>query len=251
MNLFIRQLGIMSCILVPALTYATPRSPIELSGQFGITNLHLGNATLGVTPTETDELHQLSNVKTPELSVGINYVWPLNIGGHYHQVQFFPLIKAGLNLRYLPQEVTGEIYQYQEPDMNNYDYTLSLDSTRLMADVILDVLSVNQRADIYLLGGIGSSWTQLSYQDQPKPGIETGSLNLQGRTTTGFAYELGGGITYRLSHEANVFVEYRYAHLPSMNTRSYGSLSNEEVIVSAAHFRFFTQTIALGINWAL
>lgn len=221
-----------------------------ISGEIAAANLHLGNSNLGVTSTETDRLHETSNPTTPEFSLGINYTFPFISSLHSNNIDWFPAIKTALNVRYLQQKITGNVYQYQDPAMNNYDYRLHLYSIRLMLDAMLTLFTVQNTTSVYLLGGVGNAWNELDYQDSiDATGVQGGALKLNNHNTNGFTSEIGGGVLYSLKKQIDVFLEYRYEHSQSLHTGATGVINGMPVSVSPASFPFSSQTIALGLNW--
>ncbi len=251
-----KQSNVLKSFLIGAFCFLSLLSSVYaknfgLSAQLGLSNLHVGSSTIQVTPTETDTLHQQENPNVPEFTLGLNYLVPLPHIREWHGFTFFPALVPVLNFRYIKQEITGEVWQYQEPAMNNYNYNLSIDSLRFMLDVALILFSYQEKTSFFIFGGVGNAWNQIGYQDTAVPGVPGGELHLNNRTNSGFVYELGGGIFYPLDQCMSVFLEYRYAHFPKIRTASSGTLDGIPVNVPSATFPFYSQTISFGINWNL
>lgn len=224
---------------------------LEVSGQIGATSLSVGNSTLPVTTIETDTLHEQVNPVIPEFSIGAGYVFPLDHSLQFNSVRWFPEIKTAINLRYLQQEITGDVYQFQDPSMNNYNYELSLENTRLMLNAALTLFSINEKTALYVLGGVGNTWTTIGYTDTPVANVPGGALNLDNRTNNGFTYEAGAGILYPVDNETVLFLEYRYTHSQSIRTASQGTLNGSPTIITPARFPFHSQTLSFGANWKI
>jgi opacity protein-like surface antigen len=242
-------LSLCVCLLLSffsANVYAADLSNLELSGGFGLAKLHVGNSAFAVTDTETDSLVQTANPIVGDVNFGVAYVWPLNSMRLDQRVSWFPSVKTGLNLRYFDQNVQGQIYQYQEPDLDNYTYNLSVESTRLMFDISLTLATV-QRFSLFLQGGAGAGWTQTSYSDMPNEGIPSGSLSINNRTNSGFVSEVGGGISYDIQENFGISLQYLYANYGTIKTSSTATLNGDPASIAPAQFPLRSQEVLFNV----
>jgi hypothetical protein len=238
----------MTCVFLCTATHAA--NQLALSPQIGTSHLYVGNSTLKVTETETDQLKEITNYDTPEASIGLSYTFPFKHTLSLRNTTFFPNIKIALNYRYLQQDVTGNVYQYMDPIANNYHYKINVNSMRLMLDSIITLFTICDKNSLYLLGGIGNAWNQIRYQDFPNTEIiDRGGIRLNKKNSNGFTYEVGAGALYSLTKQIDCFVEYRYAHFKEISTASQGIMDGMPITVGPAHFPLRSQTVSLGMNW--
>lgn len=228
------------------------KGAIEASGHMGFTQLNLGNATFGVTETETDSLRQKHNPFGVEFAAGLARVISLNKRTELTPYTWFPELRIGLNLRYLNQGLfnrytTGQIEQYQEPAMNNYNYRINVESTRLMIDLALTIATI-QKVSLFIIGGVGPAWTNLSYFDTPVPGVFDGNLILNDGTKNGFVEEMGIGIFYNCTETIKTSLHYLYTDFGSISTGSTGLLNGLPAQIRPAHFSLHSNAILLGLH---
>ncbi len=228
------------------------KGTFEASGNFGFSQLDLGNSTFGVTETETDTLRQSHNPFGAEFAAGVARLIPLNKRTALTPYIWFPELRIGLNLRYLNQSLfnqytTGQIEQYQEPSMNNYNYRIHVESTRLMIDLALTVATM-QKISVFILGGMGPGWTNLSYSDRPVSGVLDGNLILNDGTKNGLVKEIGGGIFYNCTETVRTSLHYLYTDFGSISTGNTGLLNGFPAQIRPAHFSLHSNAILLGLH---
>lgn len=228
---------------------------IELSGNLGVSTFHFGNNTLNVTETETDYLRQTHNPAIGEVGAAIAYLVPLKPLDAQSDWTWFPEWRLSFNMQYASHDMfsdktRGQVEQYMEPSMDNYTYTLLLDSTRLTVDPVLTVASWRYLS-AFATAGIGYAWNKLHYQDVPNPGIEEGGLLLNDRNNTGFAWEIGAGLFYNCTDTVKISAQYLYTDFGTVSTSTHGTLNGLSTTISPAHFSLHSNAVLFGIHVTL
>jgi opacity protein-like surface antigen len=221
----------------------------EVIGAPGIANLQANNlSSIGVTSSETDTLEQTNtnewSALAAQLGVGFIHIFPTN-AFYFDNVQWFPSVEPELNLYYLSSNsIDGTVSRFGNPVYGQLNFDMPVHSTRLMFDIALTFLAYKPLS-LYGIGGIGSAWNRIGYND-------TGStcnlgLSLNTNTNVNFAWETGVGVLYAFNNRVGVSLEYLYAGLGNVSTSSNGNLA----ITSPASFNLQAQTGFLGLHIAL
>lgn len=219
---------------------------IELSGNVGGTQFSTKDNVLRVNPLETDSLIA-NHSSAPNVGLGAGYVFSLP----FAQNGWLPYVKPMINLRYfLRQHLTGQVYQYQDPEFYNYNYTISLESTWLMLDLALGVFSYHGVSG-YLLGGFGGAWNRIGYYDEPLPGVLGGALFLNKNTSSKLVAEVGAGLSYDVFQPLTFAVEYLYSNLGTNNSAVTGSLNGLPAILSPIPIPVRAQSIQFVATWKI
>lgn len=220
-------------------------SHFVLSENVGPTNLSVGDSQIEVSELETDTLHQTNNGNVNQFSFGVGYAMPLND-------RWFTEIKPMLNFYYFTHVVAGRVYRYEDPLFDNYQYEVSLNSSRLMLDVYLNVLAI-QRFSLFILGGVGDSWNRVGYQDKPIYDVPNGGISLVDQTNNGFVWEGGAGLAYSVQENFEIYVQYLYTKFKEIQTADHGRVNDylvesSPIGVSPAQFSLHSQAILFGLN---
>ena len=163
-------------------------------------------------------------------------------------MNWFPYLKPAVNLRYFEQDLTGQVYQFQDPEFYNYNYDISVSSTRLMLDLVLTLFKYH-RFSSYVLGGCGESWNQINYSDQAVPGVSGGTLNLSNKNNYKFISEVGGGISYDMNKQLNFSLEYLYSNLRTNETSATGTLNGSPVAITPIKVPVISQSVQFVFTW--
>lgn len=220
----------------------------EISGEFGLTYLPTQDEIFNVTPIEADTLHPTNNSLTGNFGLGIGYLFPLHTESK--GVSLFPYLKPTINLRYFEQDITGQVYQFQDPEFYNYNYDISVSSTRLMLDLVLALFNYN-RFSGYVLGGCGEAWNQIDYSDQPLPDVSGGALNLNKKNNYKFVSEVGGGISYDMNKQLSFSLEYLYSNLRTNATAAIGNLNGSPAVISPIETPIILRSIQFILTWKI
>lgn len=177
-------------------------------------------------------------------------------------LRWFRGITPQINLYYLGGDVSGDVYRWENPEWNEADYTMDFNSTRLMFDLAMNIVSL-ENWSLYVLGGLGVAWneTELDYDFDDDLGYS--DFDVDTTETTAFAYEFGAGLSYALSDNWAISLEYLYADLGDIEIdgeATFGSAAavgtasccgENETQIESNDMDMTTQSVILGVTFAL
>jgi len=227
----------------------------ELIAAGGVGAASVADSYLQVTSSETDTLKQTNSNQwnDPIGQLGAGYVYYLRGGPRIsNDWRWFPIIEPMLNIYYSQLNVKGDVYRFENPAFNEFSYKSTIQSTRLMLDAALTIVSKKQFS-IYALAGIGGSWDSVSYSDQgatsPCP---LTAVDLDKRNQSNFAWDLGGGVAYAFNPIISLSLEYLYTDLGTLDLLASGDTGNISVPqLGEASAKVSTQSVLLGLHVAL
>lgn len=229
----------------------------EVIGALGIANIRASNSRLGVTSFEIDKLVSNNNQwNTFAAQLGAGYVYYFGDAQRYSdKVQWFPSIEPQVNGYYLGgnSSIQGEVWRFENPEFNDLSFETSLQSTRVMFDTALTVVS-RQQYSLYAIGGIGNAWNRLSYKDRDnEPGsCSIANLNLNSRTRSNFVWEAGGGLMYSYNDRVAVTLQYLYTDLGKAGSSASGTVGGiSSPVIVPPRFDLNAQTVSLGLHVAV
>lgn len=229
----------------------------EVLGALGIANIRADKSRLGVTSFEFDTLVPNHNQwKTFAAQFGVGYVHYFGDAQRYSEhVQWFPSIEPQINGYYLDgnSSIQGEVWRFESSEFNDLRFKSSLQSTRLMFDAALTVVS-RQQYSLYVIGGIGNAWNRLSYKDSDNEDgpCSNGNLHLHSRTHSGFAWEAGGGLMYSYNDRVAVTLQYLYTDLGEASSSASGTVGGiSSPVIVPPRFDLSAQTVSLGVHVAV
>ncbi|MBA2648536.1 MAG: SPOR domain-containing protein [Legionella sp.] len=222
----------------------------EIIGALGVANLLVDDSSsFRVTNFEIDRLIPNNNSwNTVSAQIGAGYVHYFGEALPYSAVQWFPWIEPQINIYYLGNStIDGDVWRFESPEFNDLTFSSSLQSTRLMFDTSLTIVSKDQYS-LYTIGGIGYAWNHMDYKDTTnESGCSFINLNLNTGTHSNFAWEVGAGLMYNYNPSAAFSLQYLYTDLGNAHTSS-GSLGGVASVVDAPHFDLSAQTVSLGLH---
>lgn len=252
----------LCCTTLSGSVFAGTMGPVtanhfEVIGAAGVASLMAGNSYLGVTSSETDTLVQTNsndwNTFTGQL--GIGYVYYLGGAEQYSdKVQWFPMIEPELNGYYLGKgTIKGDVWRFGDPAFNEMTYKMSVESTRLMFDTALTIVSKRQYS-LYAIGGIGNAWNRVGYRDADHNGMPCPDqfLNLNSTTRSSFVWEAGAGLSYAFNNRFALSLEYLYTDLGRVKTPGSGFTGAITTpVLVPADFKLSSQAALLGLHIAI
>lgn len=222
----------------------------EFVGGFGLAQVIIGKSFIGVTPTETDLLYQFNYraFRSGVFHAGIGYLSFLNASERYFcKKTWFPSIEPILNLYYFNLTAKGHVFLFNNPGLSTSTFNMPIKTTSLMIDVLLNVVSY-RHFTLFVLGGVGESWSQINYTDSPNATglIRRPPLHLNTRSQSNMLYEWGAGISYAVNPDVKLAVEYLYTHIGNFRTSGTGRLGGiPSPGVAPAGFSLRTQALFL------
>lgn len=259
MHTFKKILPLFAIFMVTPIAFAEedydPFFELILMG--GIGTIDADDATVQVTEVETDTLTQTNDDDWRSSwtgQIGLGYVYPLAEDFDTDDLQFFSVINPQLNVYYTGGDIDGDVLQFGDPDFNNMDYDMDFNSIRLMFDVALTVLQL-QEFSLYAIGGLGIAWNNVDFNAEAEEDCECGAANYDTDSdwSTGLAYEFGGGISYALTTDVSLSLEYLYT---GFNDVEIGDSDDDEAFendldIEGSKFDLNTQMVLLGLRVAL
>jgi opacity protein-like surface antigen len=229
----------------------------EVIGAYGRARLNADDSELRVTLSETDKLVQTNanswNTQAGQLGLGYLY--------YYHQADpgrrfiWFKYIEPQFNLYQLSSNsIEGDVWRFNNPNLNDITYDMPIHSTRLMLDAALNIASF-QKLSAYVKGGLGEAWTSVGYSDYCNNGNPVCSgqrLDLKTNLSPKFAWEAGAGLLFDFTNSVGMSLEYLYTDLGKVRTSAQGNTGNiVNPKVLPARFDLTTQTVLLGMHLSM
>lgn len=218
---------------------------IEISGAGGVSWLNTEDTHLKISAYETD--------KNTVNSTSVDGAWKFGLGYYLFDEalkhrSYFNHMLLELNVYQTSSTIKGEVWQYELPQFNNYDYKAPLKSTRLMLDFKPSLITWG-RFTPYLIVGVGAAWNKLSYNESSDDSgtSPSSALSLSDHTEAQLAWDLGAGFNLTLTEQLNLSVEYIYAFMGDSEPGSYSDSGIE--ISSPPVFSTQMQTVLLGLNY--
>jgi outer membrane autotransporter protein len=227
----------------------------EVIAALGISNVDAGNSYMDVTSSETDRLVQTNgnrwNTWVGQLGVGYVFYFP-NKQRFSPNTQWLPSLEPQLNFYYSDNRIEGDIYRFNDPAFNEFSYTSTITTSRLMLDAALTIVSKNAYS-LFVIAGIGDAWSKINYHDAVN-GTDTcnlSALSSSDRHQSNFVWELGAGIAYAFNDRANLSLEYLYTDFGSLKLPGSIQSSLLTTPIAPSSFNLNTHAVLLGLHVGL
>jgi opacity protein-like surface antigen len=248
-NSFSRPYLLSFLLLSPLSCLAESNNRVEIQVQGGISDVSFtGPNEIVATPIETDTLRQTNDESVFQGSVGVGYVLPLNVDEKTSC--WFSDLKLGLNFYGFNSKNKGDALEFGQDDLNNFTYSLDVDSRRLMLDLYLTVFSWKDWS-VFALAGTGESWNNIKYSQTPNADIPGVNVKLNEHSDTAWAFETGAGITYDFTEHFSLSLEYLYTHFNTLQTSDHGQIADHDATFKPLEFDLHTNTLFLGLTLAM
>lgn len=220
----------------------------------GLSKAAAGNSHINVTSNETDKLVQTNdnawNTWVGQLGAGYVFYFP-NKQRFSPGTQWFPSLEPQLNFYFSDNRVKGDVYRFNSPDFNDFSYTSTVTTSRLMLDAALTIVSKDAYS-LFVIAGIGDAWSKINYDDSVN-GSNTcnlSALSSGDRNQSNFAWELGAGVAYAFNNRINLSLEYLYTDFGSLKLP--GSIQGAffTAPIAPSSFSLNTQAVLLGLHVA-
>ena len=229
------------------------RGYFELIGAGSLSAVDAGDGLLGVTSSETDTLVQTNENDWNSWGgqFGVGYVYfRANAQKYAERTQWFPMIEPEVNVYYNRYQNKGDVYRFGSPTYNELTYNMSINSTRLMLDGALTVVSKRQWST-YVIGGIGNAWSRVKYSDSDKSGdpCVLANLSLNGHDSSRFVWEVGAGEAYDVTDKVRISFQYLYTDFGHITTSGHGQTGTITTpLLIPASFNLQAQALLLGLH---
>lgn len=219
----------------------------EISAAGGADWYNVPDTHLVISPFETDSnnIHQITT----------NGTWKVGVGYYFfedrlQQQRYLNHLLFEVNVYQTFTTLSGDVWQYELPQFNNYNFSAPVSSTRLMLDA-KPTLFTWQRVAPYAILGVGATWNTVSYRETVTAvGVDpTSALSLSSNTTTHVAWDVGAGFRVALTDNLSATAEYIYAFLGN------GSPANRPAngvnLTAAPSFSLQAQSLLFGLSLKL
>jgi opacity protein-like surface antigen len=196
-------------------------SGAQINVYAGWSNINASKSNIVFNQYETDSLVGSDHSTTFIPGVGVSYDFVLNPnGGIIHGV--------GLGVDFFNDnfERTGQVYQYQLPQFNNYRYKADMNSARLLLNGEVDLHPLWHGLTFFAEGGVGGAYNRIQYSETAEPGISGGELDMPSNLRLNFAYDVGGGV--KLPIGSNLELSFRYLYTDPGDAET-GTVSNNNI----------------------
>jgi opacity protein-like surface antigen len=216
---------------------------MEISGAGGGDWYQRRDASLIVSPFETDSIKTLQSSFQGSWKIGLNYSFCEKT------LPYLNKLLLGLNVYQTSTILSGAVLQYELPQFNNYHFKAPIKSTRLMLDLRPGFFTWRSM-EPYAILGIGVAWNSMSYRET----VTASDVNadsamvLSRHTTSSLAWNFGAGSKVALTDKLSVSLEYIYAIL------GHGSPTHGPGVVrleTTPNFTLQSQSILLGLSLRL
>ncbi|MCW8397824.1 outer membrane beta-barrel protein [Legionella sp. PATHC038] len=239
---------ILACLIV--CTSASHSKPgIEWIIEAGPSWFNLPKTTISPTDIETDNLSQGHANTTGELGLEVYYKRPFLVNDSV----WFNAFAIGLAIRYSgfsDNILEGDVYQFEQSNLDNYRYQLYFENTRLLAQLSVDVITYKQ-VSLYLKGGIGEGWSRLRYHDCPNEEDLGGGLSLYPKNSSHFVADVGTGINYHYTERLSYSLSYLYTNYGHIAASNHGHLNKQPVTISPPTFSIDSHALLVGIHYLI
>jgi len=205
---------------------------------------------------QTDELKKntASFLDAWTVTAGIGYIFPLFDALVYSEdVQWFTAIQPQVNAYYLDGDFDGTVDRFSNYTGNfaDNDYTIEFQSTRVMLDASLTVMSW-RKLSFYVIGGAGYSWNSIDLETHATDCVLGADLD---NDDTNFVWEAGAGVTLALTDNLGVSFQYLYVQFEDLALGEDGTLgegSTETVLsdIESDNFDLTSQAVMAGFRYA-
>lgn len=243
-------------LLIPILTcplYLLAQTAVYASNHNFVFTLYGGYnhsetsvSDLVITPLETDSLNNTNGGNDFIGGAGVAYQQMLTDDDESGTI----LLDASLGLNFFMFNTSSSdvVYQFKDPQFDNFDYDLKLMTSRLMLTGQLDFQPIFADVIPFVEVGAGVARVKVKYNESPRTeeNIEDGDIDLTDKTNYQFAYSLGAGIKTNISSQVQVSLSYLYTDFGTVKT----SQSAPQVTLdSPISIQLRTHTALLGLSY--
>ncbi|VVC74951.1 hypothetical protein AQUSIP_02250 [Aquicella siphonis] len=201
---------------------------------------------LVISPLETDSLHNSNGGNDFLGGAGVAYQQMLTDDEDNGTI--FRDVSLGLNFFMFNNSSSDEVYQFKDPQFDNFNYQLKLETSRLMLDGQLDFQPLWQDVIPFVEASVGVARVVAKYNESPEPdeGIQDGDIDLTDRTNYQFAYSLGAGFKTNLSPQVQLSLSYLFTDFGTVKTSTHAP---QLTLDSPISIQLRTHTALLGLSY--
>ena len=235
------------CLVISTDVLSSSLPDVEFSAAGGFNWVNSNNNNLYVSSYETD-----SNKVT---HVSNNAFWKVGVGyyvlnDYLQDRSFLNSLLTELNFYHSSATVKGDVWQYQLPQFNNYNFRTPITSRRLMLDFKPTLFTFYHFSPYFVLGA-GIAWNATSYQQSiTAANIDpTSYISLGKRTNTNMAYDAGFGVKGDITSHLSASVEYLYTQMGKVTPSALSQ--GVTTVMKAPTFTVRSQAVLFGLSWKM
>jgi len=204
---------IFACQAYAATSHALPTNVIIAAG-IGYSYFPKNNEpSFAISNYVYDTLRNTQKDNLPSFSASVQASWFLTGNAWLSQIAMGPAIY------YQRQNNHGDVFEYNNPEFDNYSYHLHSKDLVILMSADLYTHPICQGLIPFFSAGLGAGFVNTHYDDYAKAGIPVNSeLHLDGKQSTQFAAMLGGGVMLPLSTHWSASIRYQYINLGQAHT---------------------------------
>lgn len=240
--------ALLSSLFATAGVYADVNNPgFQVSG-------YLGGTTSSISPSLLTLVGEIDTLARNH-SQDTDFTW--GVGAAYRflapelpmKSDLIHDVTLGLDYFYFQSNQMGSVWQFQQPEYDNYAYTMPLTSSRLTANTEWTLKPIHAFLMPFVEGGIGFAYNTLSYSDTPLAPIVDGQQQIGKHGQYQFAYTLGAGVKAMIPKVKNTEISFRYlyANLGNAATSTHGAIPLSGPVTASLS----TQAWVLGVTYLL
>jgi opacity protein-like surface antigen len=225
----------------------------EVTVMVGLASVDQEDGSYQATSDQTNSLIQTEGDELGSWTaqIGVGYRYKLQDEDDEDEIQWFTDLTPQINLYYLDgNDLGGEVYRFEVPELNQTDYTMDFSSTRLMFDLGLTVAAY-QEFSVYALAGLGVAWNNNNLETSTDDAYE---IHLDDNNTTSFAYEVGAGVGYAITDDWGLSLQYLYADLGDASVQGTSHPvegDKDDFEIPGSDTDITSQALMLGVTMAL
>lgn len=154
----------------------------------------------------SDSIHNTQQHEHASFSYSIKKGFDLN-------QSWLKKIQVGPAFYYQKASYSGDIWEMNSPEFNNYRYQLGSNNYNILLEGDLYFSPLNHSISPFITAGLGLGINQVTYNDYAQPGIPADSeLHLGSRSNNKLIYEIGAGFAIPLNKNLIANLRYIYTH---------------------------------------
>ncbi len=223
----------------------------------GVAAMQPEHAILEVSDSENDLLTNANGGDWDSWTVQAGIGYAMNTEEFFDDelqtgdLRWFSEINPQINVYYLDAaNLHGDALMFGNINYDYADWNMDFNSTRVMFDLALTVASL-ERLSLYVLGGAGIAFNRTQLDSIAHPGTGIADVDLSSQTSTSFAWEFGGGLTYALMDDLAVSLQYLFTGIQSVKLGSEDALEGQAFNVQGENFDMDSQAVMLGLRLAI
>lgn len=236
---------IATCTQAGTMGFSTgPRDNLELSIEGGVNWYHVPDAHLVISAYETD----IDKINSAQAKAA----WKIGAGYHFfddflQDWHYLNRLLVELNFYQTWSTITGNVWQYESEEFNNYAFRSPVTSTRLMVDLKPQLFEWSNFSP-YAIVGLGAAFNTLSYDENILAAdIDPDSvLSLEKHTSAQVAADLGAGVRVAFTDYISATAEYIYAFLNHGSPAA--GPTRGVLLASPPRFSLQSHNILIGIS---